>query len=241
MTSVKKELIDLFNRWKEKQINEPNKTATCPKDMAKDFKFIQSFIADGCVDYDAYEKSSSKVLFILKEPASLRKKETYLGIDPIEDQMDSHWYKNSVIEPAGSSNKKYYKKFKTICDELNVDPLTTAMMNINKRGGYSSGTDNSILAEYTKYYKDEILEQIRILNPDIIVCCVLKSGIPEILFDDNNGTIDWKQYPYMRGRNIWLFKKSCRMNNKSVKIYGMPHPAIRMSALKYRELFNNLT
>lgn len=43
-----------------------------------------------------------------------------------------------------------------------------AFMNINKRGGFTSCPG---LDAYVKKYKDLIDREIRIISPDIIVCC----------------------------------------------------------------------
>lgn len=237
---MKQQLIEHFNKWADRQATEEKPCKTGPENMANNDEYIESFIADGCVDYNAYKKAETRLLFILKEPASLRGDIKYYGSkSDIPSQMDSHWYKKYVIEPKGNYNKRYYSKFVAICEELEVDPNATAMMNINKRGGYSSGTNNQILSEYTSYYQEEIRGQIEILNPDIIICCTLKCNIPNKIFKDITDA-DWKKHSFMKGRNIYLFNKTISLNGKETKILGMPHPAVRMSAQKYRELFQKV-
>ena len=47
-----------------------------------------------------------------------------------------------------------------------------AFMNINKRGGFTEcETDLAAYAAYVEKYKDLIDREIRIISPDIIVCC----------------------------------------------------------------------
>ena len=108
-------------------------------------------------------------------------------------------------------------------------------MNINKRGGYSSGTDMHILSAYAREYHDEIIEQIKILNPDIIIFCINKEDIISNLFGNQN--ITWKCIPYTKGRNIYLFRKKWQLNKKNISIYSLPHPAVRLSASNFQRLF----
>ena len=43
-------------------------------------------------------------------------------------------------------------------------------MNLNKRGGFTK-CHQRILREYVQKYRDLIEEEIKIISPDIIVCC----------------------------------------------------------------------
>ena len=53
-----------------------------------------------------------------------------------------------------------------------------AFMNINKRGGFTE-CKTDLLRDYAQNYKDLIDREIKIISPDIIVCC--GSGVRDCL------------------------------------------------------------
>ena len=58
-------------------------------------------------------------------------------------------------------------------EDLNTDIdilKYVAFMNLNKRGGFTK-CHQRILREYVQKYRDLIEEEIKIISPDIIVCC----------------------------------------------------------------------
>lgn len=61
---------------------------------------------------------------------------------------------------------------------LNKDKEDISFMNINKRGGISY-TDMTILNTYAMQFSDNIIEEIEIINPEIIVCC--GAGIKRVI------------------------------------------------------------
>lgn len=50
----------------------------------------------------------------------------------------------------------------------NINDIT--FMNINKRGGFSY-TDMTILNTYAMQFSDNIVQEIEIINPELIICC----------------------------------------------------------------------
>ena len=52
--------------------------------------------------------------------------------------------------------------------DKNIDDIT--FMNINKRGGFSY-TNMAILNTYAMQFSDNIVSEIEIINPELIICC----------------------------------------------------------------------
>lgn len=233
-------LIRLFEIWKKahKVDNEVHKNCPDPENE----NHIKSFIVDGyAVDRDYFESAANKVLFLLKEAAVVNSDEQYYGSDSIDEQWDCHWYKrlmnNHEKELRGSL---YYDKFKDMCDSLNLtDVRRTAMMNINKRGGFNSGTNQRILGNYIRKYRYFLLKQIEIMNPDIIVSCIGPQWMTELLFEDFadikpiciSKDNDWNT----KNRKLYVGK----MKDIDNRIIGMYHPGyFAISKENYKIIFD---
>lgn len=225
---IQERLKLLFSYWGKAQNSEPEESyrKTCPKDLEGVYKFRESFIPDGCVDYELYEKSEIKLLFILKEPGSNNKnnKEIANADNPWighndDDSFDNHWYKGVINRINDDKERRYRERFEKMASIFRADIMNTAMININKRGGFRNGTNNTKLKNYTKTYRKFIVEQIKILNPDIIISCIGGSAYYE-LFDDGKWTevfIDNKKcYGHFGGKIAGL---------ETMKSYDTYHPA----------------
>lgn len=229
--SLENQLIQLFKMWKKEHAKDPNPDETCPGNMWKDKGFVESFIPDGCVNFEKYEHAKKKVLFLLKEPGSLNAKEQYIGDKKIEKAIKEHWYKYIVEE---EKNDKYYKNFKSMSEIIGADLKETALMNINKRGGYAGGTNDKKLKKYAEEYKEYIEKQIEILNPDIIISCIGKGKTKDVLFNIEDD--EWHDL-LLKNKTIGLFKT--QYNN--AEVYGMYHPGYyAMSPENYRFLFEQI-
>lgn len=220
---IQERLKLLFSYWEKAQNSESEESyrKTCPKGLESVYKFRESFIPDGCVDYELYEKAGTKLLFILKEPSSNNNKEPsnlYIGKNN-DESFENHWYKETIN--ANNTDEKYRVRFERMASVFSVDTKSTAMININKRGGFCNGTNDTKLKNYTKTYREFIVEQIKILNPDIIISCIGGSAYYE-LFDDGKWTeffIDNKKcYGHFGGKIAGL---------ETMKSYDTYHPANR--------------
>lgn len=124
-------------------------------------------------------QSPKKILFIAKEAACLKKGNT------IEEnfetaQNDGFWCRRVVLgeEKRGTgfssglallANAILNENFET--PEKDISALRyVAFMNINKRGGFTE-CKTDLLRDYAQNYKDLIDREIKIISPDIIVCC----------------------------------------------------------------------
>lgn len=168
------ELEKLFDEWRKRHISE---------DYSNDKISKNNFIPDGIIDEASYMQSPKKILFIAKEAACLDKTEKTTAEENFETaQNDGFWCRRVVLgeEKRGTSfssglallaNAILNENFET--PEKDISALRyVAFMNINKRGGFTEcETDLAAYAAYVEKYKDLIDREIKIISPDIIVCC----------------------------------------------------------------------
>ena len=166
------ELEKLFDEWRKRHISE---------DYSNDKISKNNFIPDGIIDEASYMQSPKKILFIAKEAACLDKTEKTTAEENFEAaQKDGFWCRRVVLgeEKRGThfssglallASALLNKNFETPQKNLSVLRYV-AFMNINKRGGFTE-CKTKLLRDYAKKYKDLIDREIRIISPDIIVCC----------------------------------------------------------------------
>ena len=164
------ELEKLFDEWRERHESENCSSENISK---------SNFIPDGIIDEASYMQSPKKILFIAKEAACLDKKKKTAEENFETAQKDGFWCRRVVLGEEGGTrfssglallaNAILNENFET--PEKDISALRyVAFMNINKRGGFTS-CQTRRLAAYVKKYKDLIDREIRIISPDIIVCC----------------------------------------------------------------------
>ena len=163
------ELEKLFDEWRKSQISEDYSNNEISKN---------NFIPDGIIDEASYMQSPTKILFIAKEAACLKKTKT--AEKNFETaQKDGFWCRRVVLgeEKRGTrfssclallANAILNENFET--PEKDISALRyVAFMNINKRGGFTECKTD--LDAYVEKYEDLIDREIKIISPDIIVCC----------------------------------------------------------------------
>lgn len=70
-----------------------------------------------------------------------------------------------------SKNSIFPRRIKKMQEEvLRTDINDITFMNINKRGGFSY-TDMTILNTYAMQFSDNIVQEIEIINPELIISC----------------------------------------------------------------------
>ena len=162
------ELEKLFDEWRKRHISE---------DYSNDKISKNNFIPDGIIDEASYMQSPKKILFIAKEAACLKKGNT-IEKNFEAAQNDGFWCRRVVLgEEGGTSfssglallaNAILNENFET--PEKDISALRyVAFMNINKRGGFTECETD--LDAYVEKYEDLIDREIKIISPDIIVCC----------------------------------------------------------------------
>lgn len=192
--SKTEELKALFEEWKDCHANESGYLDYHNKEKgACDYIPKENFVCDGIMDELKFNEAQIKILYIAKEcNLDIRR---YIETDPenfwakkeVEkceryEKCEKHekckgWFdcckslKTSILKGIlmlnnAIINNDYSKPNK----EHPTSLLNVAFMNLNKRGGLENSEFNS-LEGYVKKYKDKISEEIRIIDPDIIVCC----------------------------------------------------------------------
>lgn len=163
------ELEKLFDEWRKRHISEDYSNNEISKN---------NFIPDGIIDEASYMQSPKKILFVAKEAACLKKENTIEENFEIA-QNDGFWCRRVVLgeEKRGTgfssglallANAILNENFET--PEKDISALRyVAFMNINKRGGFTECETD--LDAYVEKYEDLIDREIKIISPDIIVCC----------------------------------------------------------------------
>lgn len=163
------ELEKLFDEWRKRHISEDYSNNEISKN---------NFIPDGIIDEASYMQSPKKILFIAKEAACLKKIKT--AEKNFETaQKDGFWCRRVMLGEEGGTrfssglallaNAMLNENFET--PEKDISALRyVAFMNINKRGGFTE-CKTDLLRDYAQNYKDLIDREIKIISPDIIVCC----------------------------------------------------------------------
>lgn len=165
------ELDELFEEWRERHEAENYDGENISK---------SNFIPDGIIDEASYMQSPKKILFIAKEAACLKKENT-IEKNFENAQNDGFWCRRVAFGDAKAKKGRFSLGLALLANAILNENFETpekdisalryvAFMNINKRGGFTS-CQTRRLAAYVKKYKDLIDREIRIISPDIIVCC----------------------------------------------------------------------
>lgn len=152
------ELELLFESWKKKE-----------KHLGKIFN------SDGIICEEEWKKQDKKILFILKE-AYHRDIKIVNDYDLAEDLSNNGPWKNIWKRVAEWSyglvktTSNYTEPYRSLNEaEANSYLKKVAVINIKKSDGKSKSDYNEII-QYAEYDAKEILREIEIINPDIIVC-----------------------------------------------------------------------
>lgn len=204
------ELNRLFEKWKVKQKEEAKKAKSKTKKQDENEKYKntipilkvdnESFTYDGFV----FGEKDETVLYILCE--------SNIGVNAKAN--DEFWFKGvyRIRDNFLKIPRRIELMQKYLCEEVqNLENTDISFMNINKRGGFGF-CDLNILKNYYDRYKDEILSEIKIINPKIIVFCA-------------------------RNEEIYKNLKE-KVDAKIIKI-NMWHPSCRKSDEEYIEEFKN--
>lgn len=162
------ELEKLFEEWQERHESENCSSENISK---------SNFIPDGIIDEASYMQSPKKILFIAKEAACLKEENT-IEKNFETAQNDGFWCRRVVLGEEGGTrfssglallaNAILNENFET--PEKDISALRyVAFVNINKRGGFTECETD--LDAYVEKYEDLIDREIKIISPDIIVCC----------------------------------------------------------------------
>lgn len=203
--------------------------------------FAERFVKDGIINPEEWNKpeNKEKILFILKEPNG---EQNEPASDGGTDLVASLRKDQNIKEHVTWRNINYwaYGLLHTNADnpipdlnevkqasERSLDKV--AVINLKKIYGFSKANDKE-LEYYAKNDCDLILEQIKEINPDIIVTCnnmyLLKQYIiPEDeLFEVDLGDFMDTQMNSKEWANIWKLKGKDAKESKDVLIIRHYHP-----------------
>ena len=163
----------------------------------------EMFINDGfCISKSIKENT---ILYISKESHEYNKSSNTNEVK----QHEYTWLKDCFTEGKNSIFPRRIKMMQEIL-EKDMDDIT--FMNINKRGGFAN-TDMVILNTYAMQFSDNIIKEIEIINPEMIICC--GSGLKRII--------------------EMIYKKHNKQINKN--IIEVFHPSFVISDKKYKDYF----
>jgi hypothetical protein len=175
MANYNEQLNDLFREWK-KESEKNNEPAFCCDGLMYKCKSgdPKNEVDEPLVD-ELWDKSKKRIMFLMK--------------DPKEDSGDSRtWINDGGVRYVtlklfkvlaywlyGLSNAKNGKTadLETITYEKLVDcfnKIPFAYIESKKQAGKSSVKD-AVLSSYISRYRDYLIKQIEILNPNVIICC----------------------------------------------------------------------
>lgn len=172
---IREKETELFAAWKQKYVAMfPNST----------------FVVDGAPCPASYESSPVKCLIVLKD-VNLDSKDPYTEEFPLRDQLADKphpWWRTVANWCAGLSG--IHEEKNLTWDELQNSDIRDslkpfAFMQLKKvTGGSSIGAN--VLAEHAVGDKVEILKQIQIYQPEVIICCGVGNLVRALL-----GGSDW--------------------------------------------------
>lgn len=204
-----KTINELFEEWKERHNTECkesySKTAPADeKDNIPDYdEFKGSFCHDGYLGEGEEEKAN--ILFICRESnVSGKISDNYFWLkEVVKAKMSGEYYikdytdvKNRKRDRAAQT--KYFNCLNNIINNFQNTKTTIHLcgyMNINKRGGFSSCSFKQ-LENYAVLYKNYILKEIELLNPNFIVILgKLPCEIISIIKESNKPIYQYSFHP----------------------------------------------
>lgn len=190
-------LNELFEQWEEEHkreldINNKDNQSTIPNlKISKD-----SFTYDGFV----FDEKDNTVLYILAES----------NLDGKTKDNGTFWLKS--VYKIRNNNLKITKRIEQmqeyLCNKIpELSMKDISFMNINKRGGFAECNKQTLYNYYNKY-KENILKEIEIINPSVIVFCAGNKAI----YDDLKENVNCKYiidmyHPSYRYWSIEKFKE----------------------------------
>lgn len=160
MGNLEEKMKKLFEKWKQDHKDDKLYEYDTP---SIDGKIIpkENFISDGfCVSNVIKENT---ILYIAKESHEYDKNSI---ID--KDKINEYEYLKNCF--ADNKNTSFPSRIREMQEILDKDINDMTFMNINKRGGFSY-TNMAILNTYAMQFSDNIVNEIEIINPELIICC----------------------------------------------------------------------
>ena len=160
MENLELKMKKLFEKWKQEHKDDKLYEYDTP---SIDGKIIpkENFISDGfCISNVIKENT---ILYISKESHEYDK-------DSIINKEKINEYKYLKKCFADNKNTSFPSRIRGMQEILGKDIKDMTFMNINKRGGFSY-TNMAVLNTYAMQFSDNIVNEIKIINPELIICC----------------------------------------------------------------------
>lgn len=160
MENLELKMKKLFEKWKQEHKDDKLYEYDTP---SIDGKIIpkENFISDGfCISNVIKENT---ILYISKESHEYDK-------DSIINKEKINEYKYLKKCLADNKNTSFPSRIRGMQEILGKDIKDMTFMNINKRGGFSY-TNMAVLNTYAMQFSDNIVNEIEIINPELIICC----------------------------------------------------------------------
>ena len=171
-------LNNLFEQWKQAHSEEVDFESTTRKYKGR-YVNKENFCIDGFVGAEC--KKGVSILFIMKES----------NLQGYDAKKDYFWF----AEVYHDNRKKIPRRLRKCAEKLGCEYEKCAYMNINKRGGIDNA-DNRVIKNYFNRYKCEIIEEIRILNPEVIL--IASEELKEIVYSDLKKEFSEKKFYFTK-------------------------------------------
>lgn len=226
----------VLNEWQKKD-REEDKLNKCV------------FVSDGIFDYEQWNTQNLRILFILKEAYDKTEKNK----DGLYAWDEPDWLMrrlNDGEKNLGVTWRRIYQWTKAISDMYDKKDASfeaverignakdifkrIAVINVKKTNGESM-SNNRVLKKHAKRHSEELLKQIKMINPTIIVCGYT-CWLLDIALGKQGKRIVRKK------RNCELWYKTKELTGREVTVIDFWHPACRMEdKTLYEEMKTCLT
>ena len=152
----------------------------------------EKFVRDGVVDYDFFIRQPIKILWILKETndpkSQCRDLREFLKVPDDYSLWKRTWLPVLQVSTAlltgtenidSSSFESVKTKLRMNAQEFFPVFRSVAAININKLSGDRQITSKELKDRY-RQFRNLILSQIKLINPDVIICC----GVFWVMWND---------------------------------------------------------
>jgi hypothetical protein len=189
------------------------------KENEKEFTQIygEHHIFDGITDIDVYNKTEPKILWILKEPND--KDGSSFDLRDLHKNVSQYkkWRKTyKLIVKLTYAILNNIDEFEKIPNEYNIKQVLNniAFINIKKSGGKSRANDKVVRDIYNRD-KNIIIEQIKTLDPKIIINCSRVFGLfNDLVTSEVIKRNDFECGKYNDGIIINAYHPNARYSNK---------------------------
>jgi len=184
-------------------------------ERAKKLNKFHEPLFDGVVNEELFLKGKPKILWILKEPWEYPENgESGGGWDLVKDLLHEGWHSNkgsyaimAYISYSILNDFKKYSNISYVSEDPNVGNSMKyiSYINVKKFPGSTSSNMNEI-SQYYLEFKDILIQQIDLINPDIVI----GGNTLHLFFDDlklkadNFNKETWSAWWYKNNNRFYI-------------------------------------